>query len=368
LLLLKKYHMNHKDASRVSSNVFDSVIVVGPNLNDRGGITSVINSYRAVFPAFHYLPTNSGHGFVCGAFVLGTTLVRLPFARLFKRRRLLHVHVASGKSFFRKSLIVAWGRILGYKIILHCHSGLIKDYAAARGADSLRPTFDKASTVVALTESWREYYRSTFGCRSVDVINNIVAPAEVKNFPPRRSEGPLHLLFLGKICEAKGIFDLLELMEANASRWRDRVRLVVGGNGETERLQEEIRRLGISDLVDFVGWVDGTRKEELLSAADLMILPSYAEGLPVTILEAMAHGIPAIASDVGGIPEMMADGITGTIHAPGDRKAIADAIDFYLCNPGEITRRGKAALDSVVPYYPDRVLKSIEELYNKALS
>ncbi len=82
----------------------------------------------------------------------------------------------------------------------------------------------------------------------------------------------------------------------------------------------------------------------------------------------MAHGIPAIASDVGGIPEMMADGITGTIHTPGDRKAIADAIDFYLCNPEEITRRGKAALDSVLPYYPDSVLKSVAELYHKVLS
>ena len=124
------------------------------------------------------------------------------------------------------------------------------------------------------------------------------------------------------------------------------------------------KELGIYNLVDILGWVEGAEKERLLADATVYVLPSYVEGLPMGILEAMAAGLPVIATDVGGIPDAVENGIEGILVQPGDVSAITDAIRMLLSQPGLRARMGKAGRQKVLDsFIPERVLPRLEQIY-----
>ena len=111
----------------------------------------------------------------------------------------------------------------------------------------------------------------------------------------------------------------------------------------------------------FEGWVSGEKKTRLLNWADVYILPSFNEGLPISILEAMSYGCPVISTPVGGIPEVVRD--NGTLVTPGDSEEIFRAIAKYVDNPEIIQTEGKESVTNVAPYLAENVMKELKELY-----
>ena len=336
------------------------VLTIGPSIKGKGGMESVLTAYSESIPGFRLLPTNSPKGTVAGFFVALRTALTMPIERL-RGRSILHVHTASGKSFVRKAAFIRWGRFLGYKVIFHSHCGASKDYFRSIGIPKARRTLELASSIVVLSQSWKEYYESTFHFSDVHILNNPVyipvAPAS-----PASSE-PLQLLFLGKICDDKGIFDLLDVFTRHADRWRGRVRLTIGGMGEDERLVRQIRESGLGDMIEFIGWVTDEEKEKAFAASHILILPSYFEGLPVSILEAMAHRKPIISTPVGGIPEVVETHRNGILFPPGDKKEMAQAIDCYLLNPDLIERHGSLGAQKVKPYATETIAEELLQIY-----
>src|SRR5205814_3990716 len=126
------------------------------------------------------------------------------------------------------------------------------------------------------------------------------------------------ILFLGKLAPSKGIFDLLEAVAALRPDAAD-VRLVCAGDGDRIAVARYAERLGIADAVKFTGWVGPSGKRALLENAAVFALPSYDETLPMSVLEAMSAGVPVVASPVGGISEVVVDGVSGFLVAPGDK-------------------------------------------------
>lgn len=217
------------------------VLTVGPALGDRGGISSVLSAYRRNFPDFAFAATNSRHGTIAGAFVLAWLLVRLPFFRL-SGYRILHAHSAAGKSFVRKRIILAWARALGYRTVFHIHSGYFAGYARKEGVEKIGAILRNYDAVAALSPAMADGISTSLGCATVDVIPNIV---EAPDTPPaqQNSNGPLQLIFLGKICRDKGIFDLLETLSAGRGRYSGRLVLNVGGAGDDALFDAETERL-----------------------------------------------------------------------------------------------------------------------------
>jgi glycosyltransferase involved in cell wall biosynthesis len=167
------------------------------------------------------------------------------------------------------------------------------------------------------------------------------------------------------LCQAKGAFDLLNAWV----KFRDRVpgwRLVIGGHGEVERFLSEAERLGIRAEVDYLGWLSGSDKERELSAADIFVLPSYNEGMPVSILEAMAYGAAVIATPVGGVPDMMQQDVHGLWIEPGDVLGLASCLE-RLANAPELRAKLRKSSGSHVRshYSVETVIKRIRALYGE---
>lgn len=346
---------------RKGKTIFDKVIVIGPDLNGMGGMSRVIKSYSEYFPDFHYIPSNSRFGSALGAVNLLALMARLPIERLLGRR-LLHIHGAMGKSWFRKNMIMRWGKLLGFKTIFHCHAATAKDVFARMGIGRARKVLDRYDCVIALSEYWREYFTQTFDLgHKTFKVNNIVARAEASG---ERKEGPVRFLFLGELGHRKGIFDILKgIADAGLTGFH----LTVGGNGETERFCSEVERLGLSDRVEFVGWVTGDRKDELLRECDVLMLPSFNEGLPISILEAMANGKAVITTPVGGIPEVIENDVNGLMVSPGDSAAIGAAMQRYIADPALARRHGEASAERVSDFYPEAVRDRLAEIYSEML-
>lgn len=335
------------------------VLTVGPDIKGKGGISAVLQAYRRSFGDFRFAATNSRHGSAAGAVALAWLLLRLPFFRL-AGYNTVHAHGASGKSFIRKRIVLGWARLLGFRTIFHCHGGGFRGYAESAGMEKIARRLAGYDAVAALTDGWAGFFRDSLGCPNVHVIPNIVEK------PSRTAPAPggfLNFIFLGKLCPEKGVYDLLEAIRTVAAKYPGRFRLIVGGNGETERFLARAAELGVDSCIDFRGWIGPAAKAEIFGAGGVLVLPSYIEGMPISILEACSYGLPSISTPVGGIPELVADGESGMLVAPGDSQALAAAIGRYIENPDLAAKHGEAARLRALPHFPEEVCRALDGLY-----
>jgi glycosyltransferase involved in cell wall biosynthesis len=145
------------------------------------------------------------------------------------------------------------------------------------------------------------------------------------------------------------------------------VRLVCAGEGDRAGVARVAERLGIGDMVKFTGWVGPSGKRALLESAAAFVLPGGAEGLPVSLLEAMAAGVPVIASPAGAVAEVVVDGVSGLLFAPGDAAALSRCLRKLLLERALGARIGAAARESVrLRFAPERSIARLEEIYAAA--
>lgn len=349
--------------TKIHYPVFDKVLFIGPDINAKGGIASVLASYKKNFAPFHYLPTNSDKGKIPGYLNTVLCLVRMPFRRL-AGRKILHVHYASGKSWYRKQIIMAWGRFLGYKIVAHCHSGEFKEFSKKTGYGKIGKALDKAVANIVLSKSWKDFFTNNLKAGNIWIINNIISrPPEIKE---HIAKSQVTFLFLGEIWERKGVFDILEAVKKLKTQGYN-FKVILGGKGEVEKLRSEISRLGIDDYIEFRGWMNAEQKNNAFNESDVLLLPSYAEGLPISILEAMSYGRGVLSTPVGGIPEIITYGVNGFLITPGNRDEIKDAMLEYIKNPQLASLQGQKSLNIISHFYPETVGAQLSKMYSDIL-
>lgn len=349
----------------MTDEIFSKILTIGPAPKGHGGIASVIELLSGILPDFKLLPTNGPDGLAGKALVLASTLVRLPWERL-RGRSVLHIHSAAGKSFVRKRIIMRWGKLLGYKLIFHSHSGKTEEYFRRSGIDKSKKAFDSCAAIITLSKPAQRYFSETFNHPNVRIVHNPILRPGVPTRPD--TTAPLTLLFLGTVCDSKGIFDLLEVIKLNHSRWVGRIRLIIGGNGETQRLESFIRENNLTDIVDFQGWVDNNKKEHLFSQSHILVHPTHCDAMPMSILEAMAHGLAVISTPIGGIPEMMEDSTNGFLIPPGDLNRLQAAVDCYLLNPELIDRHGTASMNLAKNFFPEKIREDLRRVYTQVIN
>jgi glycosyltransferase involved in cell wall biosynthesis len=158
--------------------------------------------------------------------------------------------------------------------------------------------------------------------------------------------GPCRLLTVGRLQAPK---DPLTLVRALAELARPGEAVIAGDGPDRPAVESEVRRLGLESVVRLAG--ERNDVEELLAAADLFVLSSRSEGLPLSILEAMAAGLPVVASSVGGVPELVVEGETGLLVPPGDPHALAAAIERLLDDSALRRRLGAAGRTRVSEHF-----------------
>ena len=330
----------------------------------KGGIAVVLNSYSRIFPKFNIIVNSNGKNAIANLLQLLYSLVMTTFRLLFcKSIRIVHIHTASYNSFKRSALFISLAKFFKRKVVIHIHGGGFKEYYE-KNTSFVHKNLLKCDTIVALTEYWKEFFKG-LGFKNVIVVPNIVDSPIIQE--KKYHDDKVHILYLGLITKAKGIYDLLDVINEHKVEFDGKITLHIGGNGETTTIQNIIKEQNLSDIVKFEGWVSGEKKVELLNNTDVFILPSYTEGLPISILEAMSYKLPVISTPVGGIPEVVKDEENGFLITPGDKKALYNTIIKLATDKEQRMSMGELSYKKVQPHFPENVSARLENIYKELL-
>ncbi|GAB3472406.1 glycosyltransferase family 4 protein [Massilia terrae] len=346
------------------------IVMLGTRSDAFGGIASVVALYEKqdLFVRQHvvYLPTHSTGSSLTKCILFISSVARFYHLLLQGAISIVHTHVACDMSFWRKAVFLLLARASGIPTILHIHAGHFPEFYEKRCNRAeraiVRYLLDKVQHVVVVSNTLNAWVRSISTQRSVLTIFNPAVIEEKENSPLRDQAT---LLFLGHLGKAKGTYDLLHAMPKVISAFPD-VRLVLCGDGDTAGAQKSIELLGLAEHVQVAGWIDTQSRARWLSKATVLVLPSYAEGLPMSVLEAMAARLPVIATRVGGIPEAINSGSEGLLVEPGDVRALANGIVHLLGNPDQRRMFADSARSKVEHEFSvDKTISSLERLYDQ---
>lgn len=346
----------------LTKEISDSILTIGCEYRPpKGGIAQVIDTYyRYIYPTRLFIANSADNKsrlckFMKCANALAETTLRLIFQ---KRIKVVHIHTASWNSFRRSALFIRLAKMMHRKAVVHVHGGGFKKYYASN-PEFVRKYLLMADCVIALSESWKDFFVNEVGLSNVHIVHNII-PKPIKESVA--DDGVLHGLFLGKICKDKGIYDLLQAIDLKKEELDGRFMLHIGGNGETERLEQFIAEHRLQKLVRYEGWVDAQRKPQLLNLCRIYILPSYIEGLPISILEAMSYGEAVLSTPIGGIPEVVTPDI-GCLIQPGDVDSLACQLVRFSCQKERVADMGRNAEKEIAAFLPENVMNELYKIY-----
>jgi glycosyltransferase involved in cell wall biosynthesis len=354
----------------------DIVYLIGPSAETRGGIGYVIGTHlKSALADSHeliHIVTQRDGGPLIKAVTYAKALLRFALLRLFRGRGLVHIHSSIGPSFYRKVVLFYLCRWMGCPVIFQFHSGHFLQYYASGNrlirfliGDVLR----SARLNVALTESWKQKITSlTDRCAPVEVIPNpidtaIYRPGGAVNGQTR----PAQLVYLGAIIKPKGAYDVVDACKLLKAQGLE-PRVVMAGDREIEQAKERCRESGVAAQFEFPGWVSEKEKVALLWRSDLLLLPSYGEGLPLCVLEAMACGVPIVCTDVGGLADLVEHGENGLLFKPGEIDVLARHIARLLNDEPSRQRMSQNNIAKIKRDYSiDVIAERLGKLYNEVL-
>ncbi|MFC5271568.1 glycosyltransferase family 4 protein [Adhaeribacter terreus] len=359
----------------INQYISNCVLTVGPEYkNSKGGIGSLLEKYSQYFTVFNFIPTHKRQLKLLVLFYSIKQLFQVFKALCFNLNlRIIHLHCATRGSFIRKYILFFLGKyFLKKKVILHIHSGeFITFYQQSNLLLKyfIKHLVTKADILICLTNSWKVTFKATFGLNDVISLPNLVDKASELSLIQKKTKisNKTTFLFLGIIKEKKGIFDLIEATAILKNLYPDQFEVLIGGEGESTKLTQLINKYNLTDCIKRLGWIKEEQKHDTLINSDVYILPSYFEGLPMSILEAMSFGMPVIASNVGGIPEIVLDNENGYLIVPGEINELAKKMAAFLDNPTLIKSMGYNSLNRIKEYYPESVFLQLEGIYKSLL-
>jgi glycosyltransferase involved in cell wall biosynthesis len=349
------------------------IAMLGPSLFQQGGMATVENLivYQSSDDlAIRHITTHD-EGSTCyriRVFIQGL----LQFFFLFLRWRvdLVHLHVSERGSVWRMGVLVLFSRLLQRPVVMHTHGSEFHQFFANLspvGQRWVRWIFQCCDTVITLSNSWRQYYIQNCRLapdRVVVMLNPVKIPAQL---PDRRQSQPIKFIFLGRIGERKGAFDVIQAVAQIPATQRQQLQVWLVGDGEVAQAQALIEQHQLQGQVQLLGWIDAVTRDRLLSQADVFLLPSHNEGLPVAMLEAMAWGLPVIVTPVGGIPELIINQKHGFLVSPGKVEEIQQAMQTLLSDPQQRWTMGAAAREAITPLDVTQYHQSLLQLYHRLL-
>jgi glycosyltransferase involved in cell wall biosynthesis len=323
-----------------------------PDGSAGGGVTEATTLFQQglgdefeFVPMSTTMPSNPPPGLMRRAVLAGRRLV--IFCRLLRGSQAVLVFASDGFSFLEKGTLCLIARVMGRPTILRLGGGrLAEQYDRSPiFAWCIRTVLRHTSVVPCQSGFWVQFVR-----RAIDGTGSAVKIVEIGNgvhVDALTSSGrrdSLTIGFLGWTNREKGIFDTLSAFERVLAREPRAVLRVAGGGRDYPAFVTEVERLGLSDHVDCLGWLPRDQVPSFLGSLNVLVLPSYAEGLPNALLEAMAAGVPVVATCVGGVTDLIGQSGGGMLVNPGDIESLTSAVTTLLMdadNAAEIGARGR---------------------------
>ena len=277
-----------------------------------------------------------------------TRLVKVLYFLLFKDIEVVMAFCSSGYSFLEKGTFLRIAKRLNKRTILFPRSGHILDQIENNEnfKRRVKTIFASCDHIISQGSFWRSFFINKFNLSESKVvtisnwidINKYNSSKRVVGNPPK-------ILFLGWIEENKGVWDILEAVRK--LRNEDFIIDIAGNGADFEKLRQAIDNENLEHKINLLDWVYGDEKIKLLSDADILVLPSYREGLPNVLLEAMASYTAVVVSNVGAIPDLIQSGVNGFLINPGDTDSLVKYLKMYLSDNGLILEHSKNALETI---------------------
>ena len=304
------------------------VLMVGPDRSVHGGISGVVNNYYGAG-----LDRKMDLCYI-GTMVEGSkprkllqaALAYMRFLKQLPHYEIVHVNMASDASYYRKSFFIRAAKRAGKKIVIHQHGGDFQGFYAHLSAaqkEKVRKVLSMGDAFLVLAPFWKEFFGTLIDKSKISVLPDAIELPKAVS----KKYGQRKMLFLGRLCKEKGIGELLEIMPRLKEKYPD-CHLFLGGIWEDEALKHQAAEQ--KDCVTYLGWLTGEEKAKYLKECDIFVLPSYFEGQSVAILEAMAYSCGIVASDTGGIPQMILQDETGILVTPKDAAALKQGLTKLL--------------------------------------
>lgn len=313
-----------------------TTLIIGPSLHrTRGGIAAVISGMlrdKRKGLRYEHIVSHVEGSFLEKMAVMLKGLFRLLTYGKFD---VLHVHVASDISIFRKFLFVYAGFLMRKPVVLHVHGGdfdIFYRKCPAPVRYLIRTTMGRCGKVLVLSAHWRAFFQGLIPAELVEEMPNGIPTHEYTHcYNP--AQPVYNFLFLGRLTKLKGVYDLLEAADRLVhGAGMTQLRFYLAGDGEEEQVCTLIREKKLQKHVQLLGWLDHQAKIDWLSRTDAVVLPSYVEGLPMSLLEAMAAGKPVISTSIGGIPDLVSSE-NGWLVQPGNIEQLCACLQEASTNP-----------------------------------
>lgn len=319
-----------------------TTLVLGPAKQTKGGIASVIKAQEETdtWQKWNckwietFTDRSVFHKMISFVFSLIKFLYLLPGAGI------VHIHFSEPTSAYRKSFFVRTAKLFNKKVVLHFHSFSPETTLFGPKSKLYEKLLSMGDRIIVLSQFWKDQIQKVV--HSENKISIIYNPCPRIN-SIGSGEKEKTILYAGILNKRKGYLDLLEAFCKIAHLNKD-WKVVFAGNGEIEKGKAFAKNNNISDQVQFKGWVSGKEKEELFKTASIFCLPSYAEGFPMSVVEAWAYGLPVITTPVGGLPDVLEHKNNAMVFEPGDISLLSEHIKTLL---SDVKLREKISAESI---------------------
>jgi len=344
--------------------------MAGPDPAGKGGMETAAELFlRHSGADVHYVSTYRAAGRIGRLWRWAAAYAEVVVALVRRRPDVVHVHLSERTSIFRDGGVLALARWAHVPSVLHCHGAEFEASFLALPTPLrrwARRTLRSASAVLVLGDRWIDRYSELLDLPA-ERFTMLYNPVELPAQPPvrRAGERPVRVLFLGRLGARKGVYDLVKACASLPEAIRDRLELRIGGDGEVAAVRDLCGvELGSSATV--LGWLGPAGKQAELAAADVFVLPSHDEGLPMALLEAMAWGLVPVVSTAGAMGEVVQDGRNGLLVRAGDPADIESALRRVIADDALRSELAGAAREDAASFAVEPYMDSVRALWTAA--
>lgn len=310
------------------------VLMCGNHPSNKGGMTSVISqivtyNWEKENIKMKFIPTYYPGNIAIKSLYFCLAYIKIFINFLFWRPDIVHMHMSYKGSFQRKYLIHRLCKLFKVKDVIHLHGSEFEKWYYASGDVTQKKIcrlLRECDMFFVLGDKWNTVIKHIEPLTNTIVIRNAIAiPDNIVKW----SDKCCQILYLGVLIKRKGVSDLLYALKILKENNRlDGKKIAIAGSGPEEiELKKICKQNELEKYVTFYGWVNDSEKKKLIKESQIFILPSYNEGLPISILEAISYGMPVVATDVGDISSAVNDGQNGYLISPGDIGTLAEKLN-----------------------------------------
>lgn len=304
------------------------VLMIGVSSKRLGGMWTVAEQYlkHETFckeTDLRYIATSTNGNIMTRIFFMLYGFTKIFMHLLFARPDLVHVHMAEKGSVYRKGFAVKMAKGFGCKVIIHMHAGPFMDWYGSqtlKKQSKILRILNRADKILILGEFWKKQMQAIIPAKKLEVLyNGIVVPS--KNGYCAEN---LNIIYMGVLKKEKGIYDLLEAIKMIDDDLDKQIKVQLCGIDLEGDIKEKISLLDLTERIHLNGWLENEEKQRMMQSARLNVLPSYYEGLSMSVIEAMSYGIPTITTDISTMHEILGDEVV--LIQSGNVKQLADRI------------------------------------------